>query len=94
MIGVVRVKQRHRGNIELLNGSSSSSGTKLDLIYALETTVFHFRVVLYSPHSVTKKINLPGNEKVGNELRRLPRRWRKIKEVNIIFFFFFVQLPD
>jgi len=92
MIGVVRVKQRHWGNVELLNSSSSSSGTKLDLIYALEMTVFHFRVVLYSPYSVTKKINLPRNEKVGNELRRLLRRWRKIKDVNVIFFSFNSQI--
>jgi len=65
------------------------------LIYALGTTVFHFRVVLYSPCSATKKINLPRNEKVGNELRRPLGRWKKVKRgEHHRFHFFFTFNPE
>lgn len=58
----------------------------------LRSTVFHSRVILYSPYrSAMKKINLPKNEKVGNELKRPPERWKRVKRnMNVIFFFFFL----
>jgi len=55
MIAVVCVKQRHRENPELLNGSSSPNGTKLDLIYALGTVVFHFEWFYIHPTARRKK---------------------------------------
>lgn len=66
MIGIVRVKQ-YRENAGLLNGSSSSSDTKLDLIYAFGT-VFHFRVVLHSPYSEKKKSIYPETRKLETSL--------------------------
>lgn len=61
------------------------------LIYALGSTVFHFRVILYSPYRFAmKKINLPRNEKVGNELKRPLERWKRVKEDERHFFFFFL----
>lgn len=95
-IGVVRVKQRHRENSQLLSSSSSRSGTKLDLIYALGTAVFHFRVVLYSPYRTTR-----GKKKsIYQEARKLETsldvRWedeKKVKEGER-HPFSFVQPPD
>lgn len=86
IIEVGRVKQRHRRNSELLNGSSSSSSTKLDLIYAFETTVYFILERFYiRPTARRKKNQLPRNEKVGNELRRPLRRWKKVKGGHPIF---------
>lgn len=94
MIAVVRIN-RYRGNAELLNGSSSSSDTKIkfDLRFWYDR-IFHFRVILYSSYSETKKkINLLRNEKVGNELGRLLGRWEKV-EGSKRHLFFFVRPSD
>lgn len=83
MIGVVRINQ-YRG--ELLNGSSSSSDTKLDLIYAFGTTTFHFRVILYSSYSEMKK------KSIFLEMRKLEMSldvcWKKVEgsKRHLLFF--------